>query len=76
MGTPGFTADVSLYKTGGRYRMAAGVVSDLYAEQIRPQSYVWSGGRWCIPDCVCVGPDVCPCCGSFWNHPSVLFRQR
>ena len=23
---------------------------------------MWSGGRRCIPDCVCVGPYPCPCC--------------
>jgi hypothetical protein len=64
MKIPGFTADVTLYQTSRRYRRATNRLGDLYVEQIRPQFYIWSGDRQCIPDCVCIGPGKCPCCGS------------
>jgi hypothetical protein len=62
MNIPGFTAEASLYKTSTQYNMAA--TTFLTAEpNIRPQIWRWPYGG-CIPNCICVGPDACPCCGS------------
>jgi hypothetical protein len=70
MSAPGFTASIALYKTSGRYRVAAGRVSGLYAEQVHPQLYVRRNGAGeCIPGCICVSPIGCPCCDDLSSIP-------
>lgn len=58
---PKFTAEKSISKTAGDYNRR---VTLALQQGIIPQiSYgVW--GNPCIPDCVCIGPDDCPCCSA------------
>jgi hypothetical protein len=66
----GFTADVTLYKASGRYRVTVGPASGFYAEQVRPQlSIRRNGADGCIPGCICVSPIGCPCCDSLFPTP-------
>lgn len=63
---PGFTASSSLADRLGHYRSRTGTAA--IPAMVRTQMWghadepTRSGG--CIPNCVCVGPDTCPCCGS------------
>jgi hypothetical protein len=31
---------------------------------VEAQRWIPTGRKWCIPNCICVGPDECPCCTS------------
>ena len=68
MNMPGFTAAASLYKESERYRTVDHPAAAQAAHAgVYPQIRDRPTGRWsgpCIPNCICVGPDECPCCGS------------
>jgi hypothetical protein len=56
---PGFTAGASLADRVGHY--ASQINTTPIPGAVRAQ--LWGRGPGgCIPDCVCVGPDACPCC--------------
>jgi hypothetical protein len=65
MRSPGFSGELALYRTGHRYRTTwPGHPAIGLALQARA---TWSGrpgpGRPdCIPGCICVTPEGCPCC--------------
>ena len=51
MNIPGFTAETSLYKTGGRYQMSNSTHrGELNANLVQPSLAIYSGGRF-----VCYG---------------------
>jgi len=62
MNIPGFTADVSLYKTSGHYRLAVGMAGMTtmhigLAQFMRPLPDGLAGGPHCKPRCVPCQPD-------------------
>jgi hypothetical protein len=77
---PGFTADSSLgggahYATLPRRGLVMGQGN--HASAVIPQLFVWGTGD-CIPGCVCVKEEGCPCCGYGDNplFPGFLRPRR
>lgn len=74
---PGFTAEFSL--NGRRHYVALERPSGFGVEgkvstTVVPQLRIWQPGD-CIPGCVCVRPEGCPCCGYEMPWPfGGLFR--
>ena len=58
---PGFTSEQSVSSTSQTYKLNA---SFEFQKGIIPQLIRKSGpwSDWCIPGCICVSPDNCPCC--------------
>ena len=63
---PGFTADlcISAPRRGyaGKAIALSGEVNSVVGQSLIDEGPLWPPRR-CIPDCVCVGPYECPCCG-------------
>jgi hypothetical protein len=60
MGLPNFSGETSLYNTPNSYR--PGFSSN---GGILPQ--LMFGPNGCIPGCVCVTFENCPCCNTLWD---------
>ena len=62
---PGFTADFSVdasrQNSTGRIEAFSAEVN-LVAGQVLMNRWAPWGPQGCIPNCICVGPDGCPCC--------------
>lgn len=56
---PGFTAESAL-GANGHYATISSSASS--AAGVAPQLQIWKPGD-CIPGCVCVQAEGCPCCG-------------
>jgi hypothetical protein len=63
MSFPGFTAESALGASGSYATIYASTPS---AADVIPQLQLWRPGD-CIPNCVCVQAEGCPCCG--YNQP-------
>jgi hypothetical protein len=58
--TPGFTAHLcegQYFRYGRRQGAGWHLIEQ---RSVTPQRWIPTGG--CIPNCVCIGPDECPCC--------------
>jgi hypothetical protein len=66
---PGFTAEAAVAATRRQhYRSAVGAALEGDVRRVHP-SLAWWPWQGCIPNCVCVGPDACPCCIGWPPHP-------
>jgi hypothetical protein len=77
---PGFTADSSL--GSGRdfitRRVPSMMLRDGPPGMVIPQLRAWWPGHDCIPGCVCVTAEGCPCCGyerTTSRSPTRVFRR-
>jgi hypothetical protein len=59
---PGFTADASLDKTLEYFRPHSSGLFGFGRASVEAQRWIATGR--CIPNCICIGPDECPCCIS------------
>lgn len=77
MRSPGFTGESALHATIGRYRTTwppgdgEPSLTTTLSVPVRPGQ----GGRPCIPGCICVTPEGCPCCDVATTRPPVLTRD-
>ena len=62
---PGFTADASLDETLGYFRSHSSGLFGFGSASVEAQIRFPPTGGQCWPDCVCVGPDACPCCSTY-----------
>jgi hypothetical protein len=67
MKIPGFTAEASYSKPSESYHGTSGRTRNAQSARVIPQRL--SQGN-CIPGCICVTPEGCPCCSAFpWPQP-------
>lgn len=73
MNMPGFTAEAAVYATGRSYRAKARFSGSNAASGVSPSLIGSRGsGRACIPGCICVQPEGCPCCESIGSRQRAL----
>ncbi|MFJ3791408.1 hypothetical protein [Kitasatospora sp. NPDC090091] len=61
---PGFTGEASLEPALGSYGVGGSTSGRAAPMAVVPQAlYPW-GPKGCIPNCVCITGEDCPCCGS------------
>jgi len=63
---PGFTAQAADYPSGNSYRSISASTGTTAASGVFP-SLVAPPRRGCIPGCICVTPEGCPCCESIFK---------
>lgn len=63
---PGFTAEAADYASGNSYRSTFGRTGTTAVSGVTPSLVAPDGGR-CIPGCICVTPEGCPCCDSIFK---------
>ena len=62
---PGFTGEASLRPASQPYASRCYGPEDLTGKAIVPQAILGTGRSMpCIPNCVCVAQEGCPCCSS------------
>jgi hypothetical protein len=64
---PGFTAEAAVYASETSYRTAgppADRSSGVFPSLVAPTG---TGGRGCIPGCICITQKGCPCCSSIYK---------
>ncbi len=62
---PGYTAEDSLYESSEGYRSATCKNLVANAAGVKPQLRpLGTGGKSCIPGCLCFTSKDCPCCDS------------
>ena len=68
---PEFTAEISLSKAQTYYHFNT---SKQLQQEIIPQLISRKGpwSDWCIPGCICVTQENCPCCEGFRDPRRVL----
>ena len=70
MNTPLFTAEASLYKTSSQYNTTSTYFFATAEGNVMPQqTLLWSLPGGCIPGCLCIVAEGCPCCPWWMNPP-------
>ncbi len=64
MSMPGFTAETALFATTRSYRAISRTarLKPLVSPSLRLSRPTSRGPKPCIPGCICVTPEGCPCC--------------
>ena len=72
---PGFTADLSVSAPHHSYPVKT-VALSAGMNLVEGQLWLRGGVGTCIPNCICVGPDECPCCTAdeIWGRGPRLPR--
>lgn len=66
---PGFTAGSAVYAARRSYRIGARSSSSSDSSGVVPSIGRAGRGRDCIPGCICVTPEGCPCCDTIFPVP-------
>jgi hypothetical protein len=76
MRSPGFTGESAIYATARHYRTArtvsGGAPSLTAALSLPPRP--GQRGRACLPGCICVTPEGCPCCDMAAPRQPTMLR--